>query len=356
MEQAAVDVNDGWLRVHFGAHGHADFHFRWLRHNCVQDQHPITRERTLCSSELPDALAVTSAVIAEDTLLVRWAHDGRESRYALSWLKEHAYAGNRKEIPPPPSDLERIEIDGTGLTITERVRRARENLLRHGAAVVRRGSDVKRPAEEETEEIIAAFCATGLRVVPTHFGRIEDLRTDNTTNAHTDQLGYTDAAVNPHTDQPFLAEPPRLQLLQSIRAAESGGENYFVDALAAARYLESMDAASYELLIKTPIRFHRQQKAFERVVVSPILSVEAERFRVRYSYFTLAPYDLPFSRMEAWYRAHDRFARLVRDPRHQYHFALRSGDFALYDNHRMLHARKSFRGARWVRGVYFDFV
>ena len=30
------------------------------------------------------------------------------------------------------------------------------------------------------------------------------------------------------------------------------------------------------------------------------------------------------------------------------------GDFVLYDNYRMLHARTAFRGARWFRGVYFD--
>jgi gamma-butyrobetaine dioxygenase/trimethyllysine dioxygenase len=58
--------------------------------------------------------------------------------------------------------------------------------------------------------------------------------------------------------------------------------------------------------------------------------------------------------MEAWYRAHDRFARLVRDPAHQYRFLLGPGDFVLYDNQRMLHARTGFRGARWVRGVCFD--
>jgi hypothetical protein len=70
-----------------------------------------------------------------------------------------------------------------------------------------------------------AFAGQGLRVIGTHFGRIEDLRVDNTTNANTDQLGYTDAPIDLHTDQPFLDEPPRYQLLQSIRRAEVGGES-----------------------------------------------------------------------------------------------------------------------------------
>jgi gamma-butyrobetaine dioxygenase/trimethyllysine dioxygenase len=58
--------------------------------------------------------------------------------------------------------------------------------------------------------------------------------------------------------------------------------------------------------------------------------------------------------MEAFYRAYQRFQRIVHDPAHHLRFLLGPGDFVLYDNHRMLHARTSFTGPRWVRGVYFD--
>lgn len=351
---APVELHEGWLRVRFGGRGHADYHLRWLRHNCDQDRHPVTRERIVCSSELPDDLRAAAASVEGGSLVVRWAHDGRESRYPLAWLEEHAYARDREEVPPPPSDLSRIEIDGGGLTLAERVTRALANLDAHGAAVVRRGPGEAGPPEDETEVIVDAFAAAGLRVIPTHFGRIEDLRTDNSTNVNTDQLGYTDAPVDLHTDQPFLEHPPRLQLLQSIRAAEVGGESYLADALAAARYLRSVDERAHHLLTTTPVRFHRRQKAFEKVQVAPFLSGDGPSFQVRWSYFTLAPYRLPFAQMEEWYRAHDSFARLVRERRHQYFFALRPGDFLLYDNHRMMHARTGFRGARWVRGVYFD--
>ena len=102
------------------------------------------------------------------------------------------------------------------------------------------------------------------------------------------------------------------------------------------------------------MRFHRKQKGFEKILDAPIVSGEGDAFQVRWSYFTLAPYRLPFERMEAWYRAHDRFARLVRDPQNQLRFSLGPGDLVLYDNYRMRHARTAFRGARWLRGVYFD--
>lgn len=348
---SGVEIREGHLRVHF-PHGHADFHFRWLRHNCDQDRHPLTSERTVCSSELPDDLRVTRAEIAGDALLVTWAHDGRTSRYPLAWLDGHAYARDRANVAPPPADVTLFEIDGRHRDLASIAIDAVRRVAERGAAVVRR-FPAATPPEDETEAIIDAFTAQGLAVIGTHFGRIEDLRVDNTTNANTDQLGYTDAPVHVHTDQPFLDEPPRYQVLQSIRKADTGGENALVDGLLAARYLESLDADAFERLRRTPVRFHRKQKAFERVVDSPILTFEPA-FRIRSSYFTVAPYQLPFAEMEAWYRAHDRFARLVRHPRHQIRFTLEPGDFVLYDNHRMLHARTGFRGGRWVRGVYFD--
>jgi gamma-butyrobetaine dioxygenase len=103
-----------------------------------------------------------------------------------------------------------------------------------------------------------------------------------------------------------------------------------------------------------PVRFHRRQKAFESLVVAPILDFSGATFRIRSSYFTMDPYDRPFDEMEDWYRAYDRFAELVRHRGHQMRVTLEPGDFLVYDNHRMLHARTGFRGPRWVRGIYFD--
>jgi gamma-butyrobetaine dioxygenase/trimethyllysine dioxygenase len=350
-----VELREGWLRVRFGEdRGHADFHFRWLRHNCDVDRHPKTGERTVDSSELPEELRAASAAVEGDALLVTWAHDGRVSRYPLSWLWEHAYARGREEPPAMLSDVSVITIDGRALDMDARVAEAIARARAHGAAVVRRSPTDVAPPELETERIIHAFSANGLRVIGTHFGRIEDLRTDNTTNQNTDQLGYTDAPVDLHTDQPFLQSPPRWQLLQGIRTADEGGESYLADAVAAGRLIAAHDRRAYELLSSVLVRFHRKQKAFESIVDAPILGRGPDGPIVRHSYFTMAPHRLPFSEMEEWYRAYDGFSRMVRDRRNQLRFLLGPGDFLLYDNHRMLHARTAFRGARWVRGVYFD--
>lgn len=376
-------LHDGFVRVAFSPAEWADYHLRWLRHNCDLDRHPTTGERTVDSSELPEVVRASAVWIAssigdggasgnrdevaaaEQSLCVHWQHDNRKSRYALSWLRAHAYGFNEARTPPP-TDVAAVSVawDGQEATLAQIVAAALGTLASHGVAVVRRAPsapttsgnpDPLPPPDAQTEAIIHGFAAAGLALIGTHFGRIEDLRTDNTTNANTDQLGYTDAAIDVHTDQPFLDRPPRYQLLHGIRGADAGGENFLVDAAAAYQYLSAIDAPAARALVATPVTFHRRQKAFEKTLVSPLVTTGGPGgFQIRYSYFTMAPHQVPFNEMEAWYRAYDQFARVVRNPAHQYRLRLGPGDFLIYDNHRMLHGRTAFAGPRWVRGVYFD--
>lgn len=349
-----IEIRDAFLRVRFTGGGHGDFHWFWLRHNCDCCRHPTTGERTLCSSRVPLEIRPASAILTETSdgpaVVVSWeTADRHRSTFDLGWLREHAYAPDRVDVAPPSNDTRAIEIRDAAPASTASVA---AGCL---ALVAERGLAVVRGFGPDTDALIDAFIALGLQVVETHFGRIEDLRTDNTTNQNTDQLGYTDAPVDLHTDQPFLAEPPRYQILHCVRPADRGGDNAVADGRQAALYLRATDAPSFDLLSRVPVRFHRRQKAFERLQISPIVELAAgEVRRIRSSYFTMAPHRVPFEEMAAWYRAYNTFARLVADPRYHYRFRLESGDFLIYDNHRMLHARTSFEGPRWLRGVYFD--
>ncbi len=357
---SSVELRESSIRVRFspdGSNKHADFHPRWLRHHGGPEHHPKTGERTLCSADLPDDLCATAGRIEGEVLHLEFS-DGVAATYPLPWLAEEAYAEGRVDVPPPPSDLGPITIQMAD-TGDAHVAAAIAGVKRDGIAIVRANAAARADAAATTEPLVQLFEKRGLTIVPTHFGRIEDLRVDNTTNENTDQLGYTDASIQLHTDQPFIADPPRYQLLQSIRSADKGGGNFIVDGLAAARYLESLDEADVELLRTVPVRFHRKQKAFTSLQTRPILEVDGplsapRAFQIRLSYFTVAPYRVSFAKMNAWYRAHDRFVRLCRDEKNQYRFALEPGDFVLYDNHRMLHARTGFSGPRWVRGIYFN--
>jgi gamma-butyrobetaine dioxygenase/trimethyllysine dioxygenase len=347
-ETVVVEAGPDFLRLRWGDET-ADFHYFWLRHNCDCCRHPLTRERTLCSSSVPLDLRPVGVRGDGTGLHILWPDEGdtHASHYPYAWLRQHAYGRESDAVEPPSSDLAPLEIralpEGRPLHAA-----CIDVVRRHGAAIV-------RGAGLDTEALIDDFRRGGYRLIETHFGRIEDLRTDNSTNRNTDQLGYTDAAVDLHSDQPFLEEPPHYQMLHCMRPADRGGDNALADALQAALYLRSLDASAYELLTTVPVRFVRQQREFAKEFVTPIIELRAGRpVRVRSSYFTMAPHRVPFERMEDWYRAYNRFARLVADPRHQIRVALAAGDLLLYDNHRMLHARTSFEGPRWMRGIYFD--
>ncbi len=344
--EPAVHPREGYLRVEFMGAGArwADYHYLWLRHFCPCCRHPETGERTLCASTLPADARPSGVAIRDDDLILEWKEAGgvHVSRYPLAWLSENAYAAERPDVARAATDLE-LRSDALGEDLT---RTCVERLHADGAVVV-------RGAGNDTNSLIDAFEAEALRVIPTHFGRIEDLRTDNTTNQNTDQLGYTDAVVDLHTDQPFIEHPPRFQMLHCMRPAARGGDNAVADGLQAARLLRSLDAPAFALLSTVPVRFDRRQKEFQSLQVRPIIELrEGEPHQVRASYFTYGPHRIAFDTLEAWYRAYARFAAILEEQ--AVRFRLEAGDFLLYDNHRMLHARTGFEGARWMRGVYFD--
>ena len=361
----ALALHDRWLRVELSDGETADFHYRWLRHRCDCDRHPQTGERLLCSSEIPDDIRPQSAVLdrsaTNNDLVVTWSNDGHVSRYDRTWLRDNAYARNRPAPISAAVAVSVLEVYVGNRALNDVVDNAIEKLATHRAAIVRRGSaswlgpGVAPAPEDETELLIEAFAKRGLTITSTHFGRIEDLRTDNTSNANTDQLGYTDAAIDLHTDQPFIEHPPRYQVLQCLRPADGGGDNILVDGHAALALLAAEDAHAAHLLTTVPVRFSRRQAKFQRDLISPIATQRADgSIQLRFSYFTLAPYALPFAELEDYYRAHDRFARLVRNANNQVRFRLEPGDFVIYDNHQMLHGRTAFHGPRWVRGIYLD--
>lgn len=370
--EPAVELHDRWLRVRFpgGVPRSADFHYVWLRLHCDQDHHPLTREPQLDVSAVPDELRPAAAHLvplpsdgadgADGALVVRWAEPGeRVSRYPLGWLRANAYAAERTG-PAPPAGLAEMTILARDFpSDRELARAARERVARTGAVLVCGYGQVRDGTADpaDTEALIAAFAEAGLEIIGTHFGRIEDLRTDNTTNQNTDQLGYTSAGLDLHTDQPFLDRPPRYQLLHCMRPADEGGDNIVADGLQGARALADEDAVAFRILRTTPVRFHRKQRAFERVVVSPLLTLDEQEDGaglVRCSYFTLAPQRLPFPEVDGFFRAYRRYMAILHDERHLVRLRLLAGDFLLYDNHRMLHGRSAFVGPRWVRGVYFN--
>ncbi|CAF1551056.1 unnamed protein product, partial [Didymodactylos carnosus] len=365
-----------YLRLHANNKTY-DFHYFWLRHNCnavPQSRHPLTNERIVDCAHISLDLPPTSVKLIEENskVEVQWPPnyitiapicknsssslvDSHTSTYSIDWLISNAYAVDRIDnVQPDYGDIRKVEIDYKNYinnnNLNDYFRDCYQRLKQYGLVVVRnRGLD--------TETVIRDFLPDNCHVFESHFGVIEDLRTDNKTNKNTDQLGYTNSAVDLHTDQPFIDNPPGMQMLQCIQKADIGGDNHLVNSHKAALYLREINPEAFYLLSTVAVKFHRKQKQFESLHVGPIIELEEngnDIKKVRHSYFTFATFQYPFWLMNSFYKAYQAYSTILKDEKYTFNVLLESGDFLLYDNYRMLHARKEFQGERFMRGIYFN--
>lgn len=386
-----IDLKPDWLRVSFPnspSIQHADYHYFWLRHNCPclnGCRHPQTKERLIDAANIPLEIRPLRAVVSsspstgnddnQPNVVLFWspiaAKDGsgklvvpdekeHVSVFPLQWLLDNAYAVNRThthELPSHDAGLVTINYQEYASKAPIHYKAALYDRLKtYGVAVIRnRGAD--------TEDVIHDFIDPEANVIPTHFGRIEHLRTDNTENENNDQLGYTNSPVRLHTDQCYTDEVPGFQFLHCIRPADIGGDNYFVNAQAAANYLKTeVSQRAYELLTSVPVKFDRKQSKYQSAHVSPILRLsdeidpatgERKLAQVRYSYFTQAPQNnVPFSELREWYETLQVWDKLLYRDDFQIKANLVAGDVVIYDNTKVLHARNGFSGPRHMAGVY----
>jgi gamma-butyrobetaine dioxygenase/trimethyllysine dioxygenase len=352
MTSIRIEDKNEYLKIYFNAaNKFSNYHYFWLRHNCPCCIHPSTKERILCPSKVSLAIRPQQiAVVAEennDTSAIQlvW-QDGHQSTFPLPWLAAHAYSTDEL-FQIQSQDLNQIEVPYADCA-DQLVSTCKQYLDKKGVILV-------RGCRLNTEQLVHQLTQQTFTLRDSHFGYIEDLKTDNTTNKNTDQLGYTDAGIDLHTDQPFIEDPPRFQILQCIQKADHGGESLLADARQAAHYLRDLDAHAFQILSETPVLFHRKQQQFESKTTYPILTFKAGAFaQVRSSYFTIAPQTMSFDAMEQWYRAYQKFTQIIQRPSYQYHFTLHPQDFILYDNYRMLHGRNSFSGPRWMKGIYLN--
>jgi gamma-butyrobetaine dioxygenase len=159
----------------------------------------------------------------------------------------------------------------------------------------------------------------------TNFGALFDVRS---TPDATD-LAYTSIALDPHTDNPYRAPVPGIQLLHCLANETSGGQSTLVDGFAVAQALRTKDPQAFEILAGTPVRF---------------------------KYVDFVPLFEP-QQLQAYFRARRLFDHALRAPDFEIRFLLAAGDLVMFDNCRLLHGRTGFdpaEGLRHLQGCYID--
>ena len=189
----------------------------------------------------------------------------------------------------------------------------------------------------------------------TNFGALFNVR--STPNAN--DLAYTSLALDPHTDNPYRAPVPGIQLLHCLVNETSGGLSTLVDGFAVAQALRERHPQAFAILASTPVRFRYVDVDTELTASAALIELDlggdlkAIHFSPRLDFVPLFARE----RLDAYYRARQLFDHRLRAPDFEIRFLLKAGDLVMFDNCRLLHGRTAFdpsEGLRHLQGCYID--
>lgn len=172
-------------------------------------------------------------------------------------------------------------------------------------------------------------------------------------------LGLSNNALSPHTDQSYMQHThPMVLLLYSIENNASGGESILVDGFLVADDFRQNHPEYFQILSQTPVEFRQfnPEKKYYFSHTTSILKLD-EQNNVESVYFSHKNFvpKLPFEQMESFYQAYSTFQSYLNNPNYQYCFLLQPGDCLLVKNFRVLHGRKAFElnsGSRHLKGAF----
>jgi gamma-butyrobetaine dioxygenase len=170
----------------------------------------------------------------------------------------------------------------------------------------------------------------------------------------------------------YTSNPPHLQLLHSLRARTPGGESFFSDSFHAARQLHRQSPSHFRTLCTFPVTYHYHHPTYHYHYTRPVIDLQ---MYPKYSDPTHLPIDrvnwsppfqAPFearigsnnsTSLRSFIAASNAYEKLLSSEENLYEYRLNEGDCVIFDNRRILHARRAFdatKGERWLKGAYVD--
>jgi len=190
----------------------------------------------------------------------------------------------------------------------------------------------------------------------------------NSRRTLTDICSYTNLNLGLHMDLMYFNSPPGLQFLHCMRNTVTGGSSLFVDSFRVATLLRLHSPSLFKSLLSTPVAFHyindNKHFYFSRptVVMDPADPHAQAIDHVNYA----PPFQAPFEVETAgkgkanWRRfvaGLKQFAEISEREDMRYEETMREGECVVFNNRRVLHARRAFdteTGERWLKGTYVD--
>ncbi|KAE8149194.1 hypothetical protein BDV25DRAFT_156758 [Aspergillus avenaceus] len=219
----------------------------------------------------------------------------------------------------------------------------------------------KIPGEREMVEKIAT------RMGPlrnTFYGPTWDVRSV----PQAKNVAYTDQDLGMHMDLMYMNEPPGYQLLHCIENSCEGGESLFADTFWVASSLMRTHPKIFELLCNFHINYEYNHDDHVYCNRWPVIEWFKDH-KANQVKITRVNYSPPFQAPIYHRYAHDHhvvtrslqalkvFNEWLNKPQNQFELKLQPGECVIFENRRVVHARRAFdtnSGRRWLAGAYVD--
>ncbi|KAF2874770.1 hypothetical protein BDV95DRAFT_591557 [Massariosphaeria phaeospora] len=219
----------------------------------------------------------------------------------------------------------------------------------------------------ESEESVVNIAGRIGLLKDTFYGRTWDVRS----KPRAENIAYTPQFLGLHMDLLYTSNPPHLQLLHSLRARAPRGESFFSDSFHAAHKLRAKSEVHFRKLCTYPVPYHYHHPTHHyhhtRCTIETLRAMKHDEaippiHRVNWS----PPFQAPFDKhigggyqpaLRDYVAAAHAFEKLLSAKSNVYEYRLEEGECVIFDNRRVLHARRAFdatKGERWLKGAYVD--
>ena len=331
----------------------------WLRDNCQLSccKNIKNGQRLLNITNLPEEVVISHVQIDSNKLTITFAPEQHVSEFDINWLFNNCYCRNKSyddRSEAVKTLWDRSTFASTIPTVNyseyclqpEIQREALQNVAKIGFTILN-----NVPIQPATVlQVISTFGY----VRETNYGKLFDVQTEVNPN----NLAFTNMGLGTHLDNPYRDPVPGLQLLHCLENSTLGGDSIIQDAFMAASILRQESHQNFDLLTKTDINFRFNDHSVDLHSLARTIELDShDRItKVRFNNRSIAPLMIPESIMLEYYQAYRHFAAILERPTLQITFKLNPGQLLLFDNTRILHARKEFSssGRRHLQGAYSD--
>lgn len=348
----------------------------WLRDMCSCDLcvNVSSRQKNFQTSDIPlDVKAKSVKVLPDESMEITWTND------VPGWGADHAsvypreYLERNADAKATAKDLFKHDLDvlWDGAKMTEDVVfmdyddymrtdaglcQALNHLRAYGLVFIR-GVPGNPEAVEKLGERVG-----NLR--DTFYGRTWDVKSV----PQAKNVAYTHQYLGMHMDLLYMANPPGFQLLHCLQNSCEGGSSLFSDGFNAAKSLQKHSPTQFAKLTESTLAYHYRNAGEHYHYEHKVIEMKPSSGRapsldgpidfLNWSPPFQAPqYRRIGARFPDLHKAVVKLGEEIEKESSVFEYRLKEGECVIFNNRRVLHARRAFdvtSGHRWLKGAYVD--